>query len=310
MKHSIRITSILLLLFFAAQLIGLYVTAAYAPETVTAYNATNNSYYNTTFYEIPYGLAPPEHVEPSSSVISIAISIIIAVCVLFLLMRLGAEKFLRAWFLLVIILGIALALNAFFKPIPWSYTSLLALLVAAPLAYLKVFKRNIIVHNATELLIYPGIASVFIPLLNIPYVIVLLILISIYDMYAVWHAGFMQKMAKYQIETLRIFSGLFIPYIDSKHRAAFVKARAKGHKGKKVPIHLAILGGGDIVFPIITAGIVLLTWGLLPALMVSIFATLALALLFYFSQKGKFYPAMPFITIGCLIGLGLGYLIH
>jgi len=74
-------------------------------------------------------------------------------------------------------------------------------------------------------------------------------------------------------------------------------------------INLAILGGGDVVFPIITAGIVLRTMGLLPALFIIAGATIALYLLFAYSKKGKFYPAMPFITAGLLAGIAAAYLI-
>ena len=72
---------------------------------------------------------------------------------------------------------------------------------------------------------------------------------------------------------------------------------------------MAILGGGDVVFPIILAGVVLFTLGLIQAILISIGATIALATLFFFSQKGKFYPAMPFITAGLLAGIGAAYLI-
>jgi len=75
-------------------------------------------------------------------------------------------------------------------------------------------------------------------------------------------------------------------------------------------VNIALLGGGDVVFPIILAGVVLHTWGLIPALIISIGATIALGLLFYYSEKGKFYPAMPFISAGCFIALGIAYLIH
>ena len=35
----------------------------------------------------------------------------------------------------------------------------------------------------------------------------------------------------------------------------------------------------------------------------------ALYLLFYYSKKGKFYPAMPFLSLGCFIGASLSWLI-
>ena len=80
-------------------------------------------------------------------------------------------------------------------------------------------------------------------------------------------------------------------------------------KDKRIRINIALLGGGDVVFPIILAGVVLNALGLLPALIISLGATIALATLFYYSEKGKFYPAMPFITAGCFIGLAVAYLI-
>ena len=129
-------------------------------------------------------------------------------------------------------------------------------------------------------------------------------------MYAVWHVGFMQKMAKYQIQKLKIFSGFFVPYLDKKQRLALKKAKkSKSLKNKKMKVNVAILGGGDVVFPILLAGTVLHTMGLIQALTISVGATIALAGLFMMSQKGKFYPAMPFISAGCLIALAIAYVI-
>ena len=172
---------------------------------------------------------------------------------------------------------------------------------------LYLIKINI---NITELFIYPGIASIFVPLLNIWTVVLLLILISIYDIYAVWHAGFMQKMAQYQIKKLKFFTGFFVPYLGKKQRDLIKGAASNSKlKNKKIKVNVAILGGGDVVFPIILAGVVLNSLGLIQAIIISIGATIALAWLFYISEKGKFYPAMPFISIGCLIALGLALLI-
>ena len=131
-------------------------------------------------------------------------------------------------------------------------------------------------------------------------------------------AGFMQKMAKFQINKLKIFAGFFVPYADKKTKEKIRLLREK-YKEKKIPskvlktkkikISLAILGGGDVVFPIMIAGVVFRLLGYIPALTVSIFATLGLLSLFIAAKKGKFYPAMPFITAGCLVGLAVAYLI-
>ena len=296
-------------MFFVAQLIGLLVINSYAPQTKQVTNE-QGELVNITTYNLPFGTDPPEDISPKTSLLSIIIAIFIAVSLMFILMKYKAELFLRLWFFFVVTLALAITINAallhFFIP-PY-----ISLIIALPFSFLKIFKRNIIIHNITELLIYPGIAAIFVPLLNVWTIILLLILISVYDMYAVWHSGIMQKMAKYQIQQLRIFSGFFVPYLGKKESELvkkFKNSNSKSMKNKKIKVSVAILGGGDVVFPIILAGVVLRALGPIQALIISIGATLALALLFYYSEKGKFYPAMPFISTGCFIALVVAYLI-
>ena len=306
MKHNIKITILLLAMFLITQLIGLFVISKYSPVIKQITDSSGNVT-NVTSYNLPYGMDPPEGVTPQSTLISIIFAIAIAVFLMLMLMKYRAEIFLRTWFFVVVILALGITFNSFLLNIENS--SIIAVIIAIPIAIFKVFKRNIIVHNLSELLIYPGIAAIFVPLLNIWSIVLLLILISAYDIYAVWHAGFMQKMAQYQIEKLKVFTGFFIPYLGKKEREELKKAKLSKSKDKKVKVSLAILGGGDVVFPLILAGVVFNTLGLLQAIIVSIFSTIALAYLFYTSEKGKFYPAMPFITTGTFIGLLIAYLI-
>ncbi len=307
MKHSLKITLILLAMFFLSQLVGLAVIHSYSP-TISQTTDANGTIVNVTNYNLPYGMAPPQGTDANVNLISIVLAVIIAALAMFFLMKFGANVFLRIWFLFVITLALGITINSLIQNV--AYSSIIALIVALPFALIKVFQRNIIVHNITEVLIYPGIAAIFVPLLNVWTVSLLLVLISLYDMYAVWHSGSMQKMAKYQIKQLKIFSGFFIPYLGRKEKDLVRNSRiSKNKKVKNLKVSVAILGGGDVVFPMILAGVVLNTLGLIPALMISIGATIALAVLFYFSEKGKFYPAMPFISIGCFIALALAYII-
>ena len=298
MKHNYKITAILIIMFFLAQLIGIFVSNAYLPIVDG----------EEVIYNLPYGFDPPEDLTPQTSVSSILLALMIAIMLMFVLMKLRAEIFLRIWFLVVVILGIALALNAFMIKLP--YSSIIAIGIAIPLGLMKIFNRDIIMHNLTELLVYPGIAAVFIPLLNIKSVVILLIIISIYDMYAVWHSGFMQKMAKYQLEKIKVFSGFLIPYRGKKEKGIVKSTKeSKRDPKKKIKVNVAILGGGDVVFPILLAGVVLAAWGILASLIIAIGSTISLALLLYNSEKGKFYPAMPFISTGCLIALFIASLV-
>src|SRR3972149_969981 len=70
------------------------------------------------------------------------------------------------------------------------------------------------------------------------------------------------------------------------------QAANKKMEKKKIKIGVAILGGGDVVFPIIAAGVMLKTLGLGAALLVTLGATLGLAYIFFMSEKRRYYPAM------------------
>jgi len=288
MKHNLKVTFLILGMFFVAQLLGLAVVNLYAGNAM------------------PYGLGPIDNPSPVTTLIQFVISLCFAILIILGLMKLKAERILRIWFFVVVFVALGLFFTAFLRNIP--YASIIALVIALPLTYYKIIKRNMLVHNITELLIYPGIASLFVPLLSVWTAIVLLIIISAYDMYAVWHSGMMQKMAKYQIQKVRVFAGLLIPYLAPGQAKLLANSRSKKAL-KNAKVSVAMLGGGDIVFPMILAGVLLLARGLIPALLVSVFATLGLAALLYASEKGKFYPAMPFITLGCLVGLALQLLV-
>ena len=74
-------------------------------------------------------------------------------------------------------------------------------------------------------------------------------------------------------------------------------------KKKKFKISLAILGGGDVIFPIITAGVFMRAYGIIPALLIIAGALAGLTFLFTITKKGKSYPAMPYISVGIFLAM-------
>jgi presenilin-like A22 family membrane protease len=146
----------------------------------------------------------------------------------------------------------------------------------------------------------------------------LLLLISIYDIYAVWKSGHMIKLAKFQSES-KVFAGLFLPYKAEKP-AQKIPEISKAARQAKVVLNKqrnAVLGGGDIGFPLIFAGVVMkglvlqnpIMISFLKTLVISVCAALALLLLLIKAKQDKFYPAMPFISLGCLVGYAIVLLI-
>ena len=313
MKHNLKITAIIIGMFLITQFIGLYVVNHYSPVKVVMRNG-EKFIENVSAPDLPYGMKTPEIRYDSQYTALfpfIIFAFIIAIVIMFILSKLKIAFIMRLWFFVVVAIALGISFNVILTKL--QYASIMALIIALPLAFIKIYKRTFLIHNITELLIYPGIAAVFVPLLNIKTIIALLILISIYDMWAVWHSGFMQKMAKYQIDKLKIFGGFFIPYASKKVKEKIKKMKLTLSKSKlkekKIRINVAILGGGDVIFPIIAAGVMLKTAGLVSALFVTFGAACGLIFLLFNSEKKKFYPAMPFITAGIFIGMIASYFI-
>tara|TARA_Y100000310_G_scaffold186269_1_gene186346 strand:- start:5889 stop:6659 length:771 start_codon:yes stop_codon:yes gene_type:complete len=248
MKHNIKIILILISLFVIAQLIGLYVA-------------------NQT---LPYGVERPK-LNEETSFLPIFIMILILSLFIYLLSKFKLVLVWKIWFFIAVILTLYISFSAF---IP----ALLAFLLGIALAIYKVFKPNIIVHNFTEVFIYGALASLFFQAFSILSISILLILISIYDVIAVWKTKHMVKLAKFQAEA-KIFAGLMVPY----------------KKG------VGLLGGGDIGLPLLFTAIAMKEFGYY-SLIITLTITISLALLFFLAKKKKFYPAMPPLTIGCFVG--------
>jgi presenilin-like A22 family membrane protease len=341
MKHDFSITLILVFIFLLSQITGLVITNQYV-----AIEDINGSINVTSVQELPGGIERPE-VEPSLSWIYIFIAIIIGTILIFVLIRFKQNKLWKIWFFISVVLCMTFALYPFIGAIAAFVTSLL-------LAAWKIFKSNFFVHNLTEIFIYGGLAAIFVPIMDLVSAFILLLIISIYDMIAVWQSKHMIKLAEFQTDS-KVFAGLMIPYktgtgeiIMSKKHAESMGVKSatdlKAHKekikaekeekskGKKhdniketklnhsvkleknlkkldkinepetATVNNAILGGGDIGFPLIFTGVIMKYVGFTRVLVIPFVVSFSLLALLIYSRKGKFYPAMPFLSIGCVLG--------
>ena len=185
-------------------------------------------------------------------------------------------------------------------------------ILALIISFLRLYKPNIIIHNLSEIFVYGGLAAFVVNIFNVFGVFMLLIFISLYDYIAVFRTKHMIELAKFQSKS-RVFAGLFIPYEQGKISFRAHDSLKSGIK-KKTSISskksVAILGGGDIGFTLIFAGVVmknlmlvdLVLIGFLKTLIIPICTTIALLFLLIKGQQNKFYPAMPVLSLGCFIG--------
>jgi len=144
MKHNLKITAIILIMFVITQFIGIYVVNHYFSEE----------------NELPFGLETPEiEKEADYSIFFgvIIIAFIIAIFLFFFLTKFKIAFILKLWFFVVVVIALSITIfsvtrnfDKFLFGIP-----LIAILVALPLAIIKIYRRNFFVHNFTVLLIYP-----------------------------------------------------------------------------------------------------------------------------------------------------------
>lgn len=308
MKHSIKITTLLLAIFILAQINGLFVLDYYIDIEKSAVAG------KTVVDEAAYAqsnITPPVVENESVSYIYILIALLVGTALVLLLIKFQQRKLWKAWFFLSVVVTLIISLNSwmfrFFGTVavPSVFLYLTTVALCSILAYYKVFRPNVFIHNITEIFIYGGLAALLVPILNLFSVVVLLILVAFYDMYAVWKSKHMVAMAQFQTQE-KVFAGLYIPYKLKETNYGLNRERKEKIQKEKTSGSIAVLGGGDIAFPLLFSGVILKTIGAYwPTLIIIGTTTLALLLLFYYGEKGKYYPAIPFIALGCFLGYGI-----
>jgi len=301
MKHTFAITIILVTIFFFAQVAGLVIVNEYVD--IQATEETGKTVINEGAYNIT-GFHPPPVQNESNTWIFILGAVLFGTVLVLIIIKFRSQRLWKLWFFLSVIICLTVALAPFVQKVIPRGALYVTLAITGVLTYIKVFRPNIIVHNLTEIFLYGGLAALIVPVINVQSASLLLIGISLYDMYAVWKSKHMVSMAKFQAES-RIFAGLMLTYQKPGEKIELTTDNEGEGKPKS-----AILGGGDIAFPLLFSGAVMKTTAsFVNPLIISATATIALAALLTKGQSNKFYPAMPFISAGCFIGLGIVYLI-
>ncbi len=164
-------------------------------------------------------------------------------------------------------------------------------------------KPNVFNHNLCMVLGLAGVGAILGMNINPKTMILLLLLFSVYDFIAVYKTKHMQKMAK-EMARHRAVLAFIIP----KEIVDFKKSLEETKPGGE----FLMLGGGDIVFPLVFC-VSLLSSGVANALIVAVFSLIGLSVSFliFISQKlRKPMPALPPIAFFSIIGYFLTLLFN
>jgi len=154
---------------------------------------------------------------------------------------------------------------------------------------------SIFIQDLCMILAMAGAGSVLGLTFTPEVIVILLIIFSIYDFIAVYKTKHMVEMAKEMIRS-RAILGLIVP----PDLASFKQNLKQVKPGGK----FMVLGGGDVVFPLLLCSS-LVSSGILNSLIVALFSLIGLfaGFLFFISQKQKkAIPALPPIALFSIIG--------
>ncbi len=203
--------------------------------------------------------------------------------------------FFQAFFSLALFLGWQTILGTFLPIIP--ALILAGIFLLGSFAYPKVWLQNLVlVVGLSGLAIDLGLT------LKWQTTLVLLVVLSLYDLIAVYKTKHMVKMAAGLIQR-HVFPALILP-----HQARGLKQEIKGVAPGK---EYMFLGSGDLVFPLIFS-VSAFSLGLAQALACAVggfLGIIASFLLFNLQKEKRPIPALPPISMGSILGLLFGFLV-
>ena len=219
--------------------------------------------------------------------------------IVFIVYFLKNKKFRSSFFKIFFVLAIALG-NLYFFGL-WFPAAIVFPLIAV-LIYLLIKFPSPLVHNLSFIFAIAGMASAVGVQLAPRVVILLLLVFSVYDFIAVYKTKHMVKMAEAMVEN-RAVVGLVIPQKTTDFTANLKKMPIRGN--------FMILGGGDVIFPIILA-VSVLNQSVAHFFIIigfSLLGLLAVFLIFTTKKDRSPMPALPPIALACIIGYAVAMLI-
>lgn len=218
--------------------------------------------------------------------------VLVATALMLLLVRYGLKTLLRLWFDTSMLMTGFIYLSVFFS-------GALAFGMAVAGAVVRRHVPHLWTRNGIDGLSFAGAGLLFGLLVDLRTAVLLILLIGIYDIVAVYLTEHMVQLATASMES-GAFAGLMYPKDDTTTATTGDVTPDEDGSGE-----IGIIGGGDIVIPLMLAVAATTALGVIAGLAVIAGATLGLVVLFEKSSEESFYPAIPAVGGGGLFGLAL-----
>ncbi len=183
--------------------------------------------------------------------------------------------------------------------------ALIGLAITAVLLVYRIKSDSLWTRNIIDIFSYAGAGAFFGTMIGPLPAFIFLAALAAYDVLSVFYTGHMISLAEEGMDS-DTFMGVIYPKEDKKTEKADIKREAEKDAEK---VKLGVLGGGDIIAPMIFSISLLNLFGILSSLLTSIGALGVLYTLFIVMHEDSFYPAIPFVGAGAIIGFLLSLII-
>jgi presenilin-like A22 family membrane protease len=208
------------------------------------------------------------------------------------------KKVLRIVFSLLFSWGVFISLVFWFPVV-------VAVIISAIVGLAWLLAPKIWLHNIAMLLAMASLGAVFGRMISPWTAMILLLIIAVYDFFAV-RFGYMLWLANKMSESTTL-PAFFIPRFISEWKSSLQEKNITDlAELKPSERDISILGGGDIGFPILLVASVYFAYGFSNAILVAAFALIGIIGAYWIQAvflKGKPVPALPPIAALSLIGL-------
>lgn len=222
---------------------------------------------------------------------------------LLLLYKYNAELLVRLWFGSAIFMTMLIFVTAWIPP-------LIGIVVTILLVAGRFWVDDLLIRNAFDVIAFAGAGALFGSLIGVEPAFVLLVLLALYDYGSVYVTKHMIALARAGTET-DTFMGFTYPKGDGTAATSDDPDISRPAE-QDVPddaVRVGILGGGDVIIPMIFA-VTLVEFSVLAALSAMTGAAIALYLLLTRGMEERFYPAIPTLATGLLAGFEFWYVLH
>lgn len=219
--------------------------------------------------------------------------IILAATVLMLLLyRYSLGFILKGWFYLAIFFTLLIFFATFLPPG--------AALGAAVAGFIvRKLTPDIWTRNLVDAMSYAGVGAFFGTMIGVVPAGIFLLLVALYDLFAVNVSEHMVDLVEQGMDT-DTFMGLMYPKEGNAVPAGDV---SDVDQEDLEQVQVGIVGGGDVVIPMIFAVSLMKQFSPIASSFASIGAGLGLAILLKKAREGTYYPAIPAVGGGAVVGL-------